>query len=57
MTTPGSDADEKKLLWPGDDVILFDGVCNLVGKNRYRIFGKYAACIVPDAGWRARVVE
>jgi predicted DCC family thiol-disulfide oxidoreductase YuxK len=36
-------------------VILFDGVCNLVGKTRYRIFGENAACIVPDAGWRARV--
>ena len=56
MTTTGSDADEKKLLWPGD-VILFDGVCNVVAQNRYRIFGKSDACIVPDAGWRKRVME
>ena len=34
-----------------------DGVYNVVAKNRYRIFGKYDACIVPDAGWRARVME
>jgi predicted DCC family thiol-disulfide oxidoreductase YuxK len=34
-----------------------DGVYNLVAKNRYRIFGKYDACIVPDAGLRARVIE
>jgi predicted DCC family thiol-disulfide oxidoreductase YuxK len=34
-----------------------DGVYNVVAKNRYRIFGKYDACIVPDAGLRARVIE
>lgn len=32
-------------------------VYNLVAKNRYRIFGKYEACFVPDAGMRARVLE
>lgn len=36
---------------------LRDAVYNLVAKNRYRIFGKYDACIVPDAGLRARVLE
>jgi predicted DCC family thiol-disulfide oxidoreductase YuxK len=36
---------------------LRDAVYNLVAKNRYRIFGKYDACIVPDAGLRARVME
>jgi len=36
---------------------LRDGVYNLVAKNRYRIFGKYDACIVPDASLRARVLE
>jgi predicted DCC family thiol-disulfide oxidoreductase YuxK len=36
---------------------LRDGVYNLVAKNRYRIFGKYDACIVPDADMRARVIE
>ena len=34
-----------------------DGVYNLIAKNRYRIFGKYDTCIVPDAGLRARVME
>jgi predicted DCC family thiol-disulfide oxidoreductase YuxK len=36
---------------------LRDGVYNLVARNRYRIFGKYEACFVPDAGMRARVME
>jgi predicted DCC family thiol-disulfide oxidoreductase YuxK len=36
---------------------LRDVVYNLVARNRYRIFGKYDACIVPDAGWRARILE
>jgi predicted DCC family thiol-disulfide oxidoreductase YuxK len=34
-----------------------DGVYNLIAKNRYRIFGKFDTCIVPDAGLRARVIE
>ena len=34
-----------------------DGVYNVIAKNRYRIFGKYDACIVPDAALRARVIE
>jgi predicted DCC family thiol-disulfide oxidoreductase YuxK len=36
---------------------LRDVVYNLVAKNRYRIFGKYDACFVPDADMRARVME
>jgi predicted DCC family thiol-disulfide oxidoreductase YuxK len=32
---------------------LRDGVYNLVARNRYRIFGRYEACFVPDAGMRA----
>ena len=28
---------------------LRDAVYNLVARNRYRIFGKYEACFVPDA--------
>jgi predicted DCC family thiol-disulfide oxidoreductase YuxK len=36
---------------------LRDAVYNLVAKNRYRIFGKFDACIVPDADLRARVLE
>jgi predicted DCC family thiol-disulfide oxidoreductase YuxK len=34
-----------------------DTVYNLVARNRYRIFGKYEACFVPDAELRARVLE
>ncbi len=34
-----------------------DGVYNVVAKNRYRIFGRYDACIVPDADLRSRVIE
>jgi predicted DCC family thiol-disulfide oxidoreductase YuxK len=36
---------------------LRDPVYNLVARNRYRIFGKYEACFVPDAGFRDRVIE
>jgi predicted DCC family thiol-disulfide oxidoreductase YuxK len=36
---------------------LRDAVYNLVAKNRYRIFGKFDACIVPDADLRTRVLE
>ena len=36
---------------------LRDAVYNLVAKNRYRIFGKYDACFVPDSEMRARVLE
>jgi predicted DCC family thiol-disulfide oxidoreductase YuxK len=34
-----------------------DAVYSLVARNRYRIFGKYQACFVPDAEMRARVME
>jgi predicted DCC family thiol-disulfide oxidoreductase YuxK len=36
---------------------LRDAIYNLVARNRYRIFGKYEACFVPDAEMRARVIE
>jgi predicted DCC family thiol-disulfide oxidoreductase YuxK len=36
---------------------LRNAVYNLVAKNRYRIFGKYEACFVPDAAMRERVIE
>jgi predicted DCC family thiol-disulfide oxidoreductase YuxK len=36
---------------------LRDGVYNLVARNRYRIFGKYDECFVPDADVRSRVME
>jgi predicted DCC family thiol-disulfide oxidoreductase YuxK len=34
-----------------------DAVYNLVARNRYRIFGKYDQCFVPDAAMRGRVME
>jgi predicted DCC family thiol-disulfide oxidoreductase YuxK len=34
-----------------------DAVYSLVARNRYRIFGKYEECFVPDAAMRARVLE
>jgi predicted DCC family thiol-disulfide oxidoreductase YuxK len=37
--------------------LLRDPVYSLVARNRYRIFGKYDACFVPDADLRARVIE
>ena len=37
--------------------LLRDAVYNLIARNRYRIFGKFDACIVPDADLRARVIE
>ncbi len=36
---------------------LRDTIYNLVARNRYRIFGKYEACFVPDEGFRERVLE
>jgi predicted DCC family thiol-disulfide oxidoreductase YuxK len=36
---------------------LRDVVYNVVARNRYRIFGKYEECFVPDASVRARVIE
>jgi predicted DCC family thiol-disulfide oxidoreductase YuxK len=36
---------------------LRNAVYDLVARNRYRIFGKYEACFVPDASFRARVIE
>lgn len=36
---------------------LRDAVYGLVAHNRYRIFGKYDECFVPDADMRARVPE
>jgi predicted DCC family thiol-disulfide oxidoreductase YuxK len=34
-----------------------NAVYSLVARNRYRIFGKYDECFVPDASVRARVME
>lgn len=36
---------------------LRDVAYNGVARNRYKIFGKYDACIVPDAELRARMLE
>jgi len=36
---------------------LGDAVYDLVARNRYRIFGRYEACFVPDAAMRERVIE
>ena len=36
---------------------LRNAVYSLVARNRYRIFGKYETCSVPDADLRARVLE
>src|SRR6201986_389251 len=36
---------------------LRDAVYKLVARNRYRIFGKYDECFVPDGDMRARVLE
>ena len=36
---------------------LRDAVYSLVARNRYRIFGRYEECFVPDAEMRARVIE
>jgi predicted DCC family thiol-disulfide oxidoreductase YuxK len=36
---------------------LRNAVYNIVAKNRYRIFGKYDACFVPDEAMRSRVME
>jgi predicted DCC family thiol-disulfide oxidoreductase YuxK len=36
---------------------LRDALYNLVARNRYRIFGKYEACFVPEVEMPARVME
>ena len=36
---------------------LRDAVYNLLARNRYRIFGKFEECFVPDEELRARVLE
>ena len=36
---------------------LRDAVYSLVARNRYRIFGKYDECFVPEQAMRSRVME
>jgi predicted DCC family thiol-disulfide oxidoreductase YuxK len=45
----------RALLWVPKP--LRDAVYGLIARNRYKIFGKYDACMVPDAELRARVIE
>jgi predicted DCC family thiol-disulfide oxidoreductase YuxK len=37
--------------------LLRDPIYSLFARNRYRLFGKYEECFVPDAAFRARVIE
>ncbi len=34
-----------------------DGLYDRIARNRYRLFGRRNACILPDATWRDRVIE
>ena len=34
-----------------------DPVYSLIARNRYRIFGRSDACMVPDAAFKARIIE
>ena len=36
---------------------LRDTIYSLFARNRYRLFGKYEECFMPDAAFRARVME
>jgi len=36
---------------------LRDAVYDIVARNRYRIFGKFDACVIPGEDMRARVIE
>ncbi len=38
-------------------IMLRNPVYNLIARNRYRIFGRSDACMVPDASLRERVIE
>ena len=36
---------------------LGDRGYDTIARNRYRLFGRYEQCMVPDASWRDRVIE
>ncbi len=36
---------------------LLDAAYDLVARNRYRIFGKYDACVVPAPEWRGKFLD
>ena len=33
-----------------------DAGYRLIARYRYRVFGQYAACVIPDARWRDRFI-
>jgi predicted DCC family thiol-disulfide oxidoreductase YuxK len=37
--------------------IMRDGIYKLVARNRYRVFGKYEACMLPEAKHRAKFLD
>ena len=37
--------------------VLQDFAYDLIAKNRYRLFGSAETCMIPDASWRARVID
>ena len=37
--------------------LLLDAGYNWIARNRYRIFGKYDACPLPDPKWKEKFVE
>ena len=53
-TLPGWGWTRALLLMPKP---LRDAVYSIVARNRYRIFGKYEECFLPDAAFRSRVME
>jgi predicted DCC family thiol-disulfide oxidoreductase YuxK len=36
---------------------LRDGLYNVVARNRYRIFGKHEACLIPEERYRAKFLD
>lgn len=36
---------------------LRDAAYDLVARHRYRLFGKYATCPVPEAKWRSKFID
>jgi predicted DCC family thiol-disulfide oxidoreductase YuxK len=37
--------------------LIGDPLYNLIARNRYRLFGRYDVCAVPDASWRERMID
>jgi predicted DCC family thiol-disulfide oxidoreductase YuxK len=36
---------------------LLDAAYDVVARNRYRLFGRSDACVMPEPGWRDRFIE